>query len=271
MSPVGTWARRCAACGFAGERTRVRLRCTHAGASSLRARQAEAFSPPHSNLALEQTEVRLFRWTRMVAKPKRAGGKDAANGKNQARARGSGRGQGGKGGNGAAGAGARANPFGALEGVGDEDEPAARQQAGSGSEDEEEVEMLVADSNYLPYECMQGMCLSFALLPRARVEAVLEEPLSVCITGARAPASMLQRADTVAVACSRPLAAAPFPCRVPRYLRRAAWLVEERSLALSWLSVCACLCVSLCLCICVAVSAWRRLCLCLCVHSCMQA
>eukprot|EP00802_Teleaulax_amphioxeia_P017844 Tamp_18011.p1 GENE.Tamp_18011~~Tamp_18011.p1 ORF type:complete len:430 (+),score=109.91 Tamp_18011:26-1291(+) len=136
-----------------------------------------------SNLALEQTEVRLFRWTRMVAKPKRAGGKDAANGKNQARARGSGRGQGGKGGNGAAGAGARANPFGALEGVGDEDEPAARQQAGSGSEDEEEVEMLVADSNYLPYECMQGMCLSFALLPRARVEAVLEEPLSVCITG----------------------------------------------------------------------------------------
>jgi hypothetical protein len=132
---------------------------------------------PRSNLALEQTEVRLFRWTRMVPR-----GKGAASSKNQDRTRGAGRRQGGKGAQDCAGAEAGSNPFAALQLEGEEEQAAAGQP---GEEEEEEMEMLVADSNYLPYECMQGMCLSFALLPRARVEAALEEPLSICITGAR--------------------------------------------------------------------------------------
>jgi hypothetical protein len=105
-------------------------------------------------------------------------GKGAASSKNKDKPSGAGRRQGGKGAQDCAAADAGSNPFAALQ---QEQAPAGQ----PGEEEEEEVEMWVADSNYLPYECMQGMCLSFALLPRARVETALEEPLSVCITGAR--------------------------------------------------------------------------------------
>jgi len=128
--------------------------CTNLGTTTRRMRFC-------SNLALEQTEVRLFKWTRMVPKVKgeNAKKKDARQGE----------------------LGQRSNPFGVLA-----DEGAATQgteDGEEGSSSEEEIEMLVADSNYLPYECMQGMCLSFALLPRVRVEETLEEPLAVCVTG----------------------------------------------------------------------------------------
>ena len=45
------------------------------------------------------------------------------------------------------------------------------------------MEVLVADSNYLPYECMQGMCLSFALLPHLTAEETLEQSLKICVIG----------------------------------------------------------------------------------------
>ena len=123
-----------------------------------------------SNLALEQTEVRLFRWSRLVPKKHRGA---AGQGSFGPTARGSTL-------NGE-------NPFQALERIPESagQEPASTEEAGAGgdSSSEEEVEVLVADSNYLPYECMQGMCLSLALLPRTRVDEVWQDPLSVCITG----------------------------------------------------------------------------------------
>jgi hypothetical protein len=129
-----------------------------------------------SNLVLEQTEVRLFKWCRLVPKARRSKGAGGAGVSSST------------GGVGTVKKGAASskapggwdkNPFRILEDVKEREGGAEEQHSSS----EEEVEVLVADSNYLPYECMQGMCLSFALLPLSSVEQAIAEPLSICVTG----------------------------------------------------------------------------------------
>jgi hypothetical protein len=111
-----------------------------------------------SNLALEQTEVRLLKEKRKkratVAQQEDAGKVGEAKEGGGART--------GPKKSGKSGANSNSNPFqvlGFLEetegdgGMGD----GSRSGGGEGGEGEME-EVLVADSNYLPYECMQGIC-----------------------------------------------------------------------------------------------------------------
>jgi hypothetical protein len=111
-----------------------------------------------SNLALEQTEVRLLKEKRK----KKAAVAQQVDGGNVGEAKEGGRSLTGPKNSGKSGANSNSNPFrvlGFLEetegdgGMGD----VSRSGGGAGGDGEME-EVLVADSNYLPYECMQGIC-----------------------------------------------------------------------------------------------------------------